>query len=243
MKKLQTMAICAIATAATFAQGADGVQSAASDPAVQEMLAEPDGVCILRNENDGSLQILALGTADYEFGDARDIRNKTKVAELRAKASLSKYLKEVIQVEESAGDAEVTLARTLLTEDKDGAVSKKSVSRETVESTKEILAVRSAAILSGVVTRKTVKKPTEGSKTSGEIQVTVGISTKTLAAAAEAHNRRTDSLNARRAVGETGSTAGKGAGKESKRSDSGAKGEADSANSNKPEVRINKTLF
>ena len=126
------------------------------------------------------------------------------------------------------------MSKAVLTQTNDGEVVKKSVTRENMEAIKETLTVRSAAILSGVVTLKTIKIPTEGSKTSGEIQVTLGISTKTLAAATEAHNMITDSINARRAIGE----------KASKSNKQGQNGKNDAViNQNKPEVKINNTLF
>lgn len=237
--KMMTLAACALVASATFAQGQekDSVKENASSPAVQEVLSQPDGVSLVRNENDGSLQIFSRGTASYDFGDARDIRSKTKAAELRAKAALSKFFNEVVEVEESSTSGEGRMSKAVLTQTGDGEVVKKSVTRENIEAIKETLTVRSAAILSGVVTLKTVKIPTEGSKTSGEIQVTLGISTKTLAAATEAHNMITDSINARRAIGEkpVKSTGANG------RQES--VGSCDSKNNNKPEVRVNNTLF
>ena len=207
MKKMMTLAACALVASATFAQvqEKDSVKENASNPAVQEVLSQPDGVSLVRNESDGSLQIFSRGTASYDFGDARDIRSKTKAAELRAKAALSKFFNEVVEVEDSSTSGEGRMSKAVLTQTDDGEVVKKSVTRENMESIKGTLTVRSAAILSGVVTLKTVKIPTEGSKTSGEIQVTLGISTKTLAAATEAHNMITDSINARRAIGEKAS--------------------------------------
>ena len=239
MKKLMTLAACALVASASFAEepAKDSVKENASNPAVQEMLAMPDGVSILRSENDGSLQIFARGTADYEFGDARDIRSTTKVAELKAKAALAKYFKEVVSVDESATEGEGKLSRTVLTKADGGEIEKKTVSRDVIRNVQETLSVRSAAILSGVVTLKTVKIPTEGSKTSGEIQVTVGISTKTLAAAAEAHNMITDSFNARRDIGEKPATSKSANVKQE------AAGPCDAKNNNKPEVRVNNTLF
>ncbi len=234
--KMMTLAACALVASATFAQGQerDGVKENASNPAVQEVLSQPDGVSLVRNENDGSLQIFSRGTASYDFGDARDIRSKTKAAELRAKAALSKFFNEVVEVEESTTSGEGRMSKAVLTQTDDGEVVKKSVTRENMESIKETLTVRSAAILSGVVTLKTVKIPTEGSKTSGEIQVTLGISTKTLAAATEAHNMITDSINARREIGE----------KSSKSNKQGQNGKNDGViNQNKPEVKTNNTMF
>ena len=237
--KMMTLTTCALVAFSAFAQEQekDNVKENASNPAVQEVLSQPDGVSLVRNESDGSLQIFSRGTASYDFGDARDIRSKTKAAELRAKAALSKFFNEVVEVEESATSGEGRMSKAVLTQTEAGEVVKKSVTRENMEAIKETLTVRSAAILSGVVTLKTVKVPTEGSKTSGEIQVILGISTKTLAAAAEAHNMITDSMSARRAIGEKASRV--------KKSETGSQncGSDCNANQNKPEVRTNNTLF
>lgn len=239
MKKMMTLAACALVASAAFTQEQekDGVKENASKPAVEEVLSLPDGVSLVRNEKDGSLQIFARGSATYDFGDARDIRSKTKTAELRAKAALSKFFSEVIEVKESTTNGEGRLSKAVLTQTDEGEVVKKTVTRENLESIKETLTVRSAAILSGIVTLKTVKMPTEGNKTSGEIQVTLGISTKTLAAATEAHNMITDSLNARRAIGERANNPPKPVENNKKDKSAG------NANQNKPEVRTNNTLF
>ena len=236
--KMITLTACALVASVTFAQGQekDSVKENASNPAVQEVLSQPDGVSLVRNESDGSLQIFSRGTASYDFGDARDIRSKTKAAELRAKAALSKFFNEVVEVEESATSGEGRMSKAVLTQTDDGEVVKKSVTRENMEAIKETLTVRSAAILSGIVTLKTVKIPTEGSKTSGEIQVTLGISTKTLAAATEAHNMITDSINARRAIGEK-------ARQKSANVNNQKDGSNGAINQNKPEVKTNNTLF
>lgn len=239
MKKMMTLAACALVAAAAFAQEQenDDIKENASKPAVEEVLSQPDGVSLVRNESDGSLQVFARGTADYDFGDARDIRSTTKVAELKAKAALAKFFNEVVEVEESTTIGEGRMAKAVLTQTGVGEVVKKTVTRENMQTMRETLAVRSAAILSGVVTLKTVKIPTEGSNTSGEIQVTVGISTKTLAAAAEAHNMITDSMNKRRAIGDKPCSSPM---KDEKKCNAGADG---SGNHNKPEVRKNDTLF
>ena len=236
MKKIMTFAACALVATATFAQeqGKDSVKENASNSVVQEVLSQPDGVSLVRNERDGSLQIFSRGTASYDFGDARDIRTKTKVAELKAKAALSKWLAERVTTGESHAEGEDQLAKTVLTQTKDGKIKQKTVSRDIMESVRETVSVHSTAILSGVVTLKTVKIPTDDS--SGEIQVTLGISTKTLAAATEAHNMITDSFNARQAIGEKAS--------EPKKPNQNKKNGTDGAgNQSKPEVRINDTLF
>lgn len=237
MKKMMTLAACALVASAAFAQEQEKIKENASNLAVEEILAQPDGVSLIRNESDGSLQVFARGTASYDFGDARDIRSKTKVAELRAKAALSKFFNEVVEVEESATSGEGRLSKAVLTQTGEGEVVKKTVTRENMEAIKETLTVRSAAILSGILTLKTIKIPTAGSKTSGEIQVTLGISTKTLAAAAEAHNMITDSMNVRRAIGEKASGP--------KKSETGRQNCSTGCNTNqnKPEVRTNNTLF
>lgn len=110
MKKMMTLAACALVTSAAFAneQQKDNVKENASKQAVEEVLAQPDGVSLVRNEKDGSLQIFALGTASYDFGDARDIRNKTKAAELRERprfpsSSTRSFLSRKPQQVEKAG--------------------------------------------------------------------------------------------------------------------------------------------
>lgn len=202
MKKT-ILAFCAVVAVAVFAQeNQNDIKANASKSAVEEVLSQPDGVSIIQNEKDGSLQIFARGSATYDFGDARDIRSKTKIAEIRAKAALSKFYNETVKVEESATSGEGRMSKAMLTQTESGEVVKKTISRENVETIKETLIVRASSILSGVVTLKTIKIPTKGSKTSGEIQVTVGISTKTLDAAAEAYNMIIDSLNSRRKIGD-----------------------------------------
>ena len=242
MKKIMTFAVCVLIAGATFAQDQEknSLKKDASNPAIQEVLSEPDGVSIVRNESDGSLKIYARGTASYDFGDARDIRDTTKVAELKAKAALSKYLTEIVRHKESVIEVSGNLSRTVLTEGPDGSFMKKNVSREDSRNIQETISAHSASILTGVVVLKTVKIPTEGSKTSGAIQVTVGISTKTLAAATEAHNMITDSHNARREIRALASKAG---GNRATVNGGDESGKANGANPNKPEVRVNNTLF
>lgn len=202
MKKI-ILVFCAVVIATSFAQEPQNdIKANASKSAVEEVLSQPDGVSILRNEKDGSFQIFARGSAPYDFGDARDILSKTKIAELRAKAALSKYFNQVIKVEESSITGESRMSNAILTQAEGGEVVKKTITRENLETIKETIINQSSSILAGVVTLKTVKIPTKGSKTSGEIQVTIGVSSKTLAAANEAHNMIIDSLNSRRKIGD-----------------------------------------
>lgn len=237
MKKISLM-ICAFVAAVAYAkeQVEDGVAANATNAVVQTILSMPDGVSIVQNEKDGSLQVYARGSSSYDFGDPRDIRSKTKVAEMRAKAALSKYMKEIVAVEESSSECEGRLAKSILTQNRDGDVVRNEVVRETVESVKETLTIHSSAILSGVATLMTAKVPAEGSKTSGEIQVTVGISTKTLAAATELHNMIRDSIKARQDVGDETDDLERHKQIEPKKALGGGEG-------NKVEVRINNTLF
>ena len=201
--KMMTLTTCALVAFSAFAQEQekDNVKENASNPAVQEVLSQPDGVSLVRNESDGSLQIFSRGTASYDFGDARDIRSKTKAAELRAKAALAKFFNEVVKVEESSASGEGRLSKAVLTQTDEGEVVKKTVTRENIEAVKETLTVRSAAILS-----------------------------------TEARNMITDSINARRTIGEK-TNKQNSVNTKQKNSPSGA------INQNKPEVRTNNTLF
>ena len=54
--KMMILTTCALVASATLAQGQeqDSVKETASNPAVQEVLSQPDGVSLVRNESDGS---------------------------------------------------------------------------------------------------------------------------------------------------------------------------------------------
>lgn len=193
MKKLMMILACG----ALFAQGAAYGQAAqdpqlqanASNAAVQAELDQPDGVAITLKP-DGTFQIFARGTGTYDFNDPDDIKDARRDGTMRAKANLAKFLKE--KVSSSEGLTEVSKKSKSMTSD--GQVQKVAVSKESVKIATEAIRNESDAILTGVITLKDQKVP-RGS--GGEIQVTVGVSSKTLKAAQAAAQGINQSLQNR----------------------------------------------
>jgi len=151
------------------------LQANAGNAAVQAELDQPDGVAITLKP-DGTFQIFARGTGTYDFNDPDDIKDARRDGTMRAKANLSKFLKEKVASKE--GLDEVSKKSKSMTSD--GQVQKVAVSKESVKIATESIRNESDAILTGVITLKDQKVPRGN---GGEIQVTVGISSKTLKAA------------------------------------------------------------
>lgn len=182
-----------------FAQAAQDLQlqANAGNAAVQAELDQPDGVAITIKP-DGSFQIFARGTGTYDFNDPDDVKDARRDGTMRAKANLSKFLKE--KVASSEGLEEVSRKSKSMTSD--GQVQKIAVSKESVKTATESIRSASEAILTGVITLKDQKVPRGN---GGEVQVTVGVSSKTLRAAQMAAQGINQSLQNRdAAVGETG---------------------------------------
>lgn len=179
MNKVRITLVCSafLAHLAAFGQAAQDpqLQANASNAAVQAELDQPDGVAITLKP-DGTFQIFARGTGVYDFNDPDDIREARSQGTMRAKANLSKFLKE--KVSSSEGLDEVSKKSKSMSSD--GKVQKASVSKESVKIATESIRNQSEAILTGVITLKDQKVPRGN---GGEIQVTVGISSKTLKAA------------------------------------------------------------
>lgn len=173
----------AVACGALFAQNAvfgqavqdPQLQTNATNAQVQAELDQPDGVAITIKP-DGTFQIFARGTGTYDFNDPDDIKDARRDGTMRAKANLSKFLKE--KVSSNEGLDEVSKKSKSMTSD--GQVQTVAVSKESVKTATESIRNESEAILTGVITLKDQKVPRGN---GGEIQVTVGISSKTLKAA------------------------------------------------------------
>ncbi len=162
---------CSLAFAQAQASQDPTLAANAGNAAVQQELGDPDGVAI-KGMPDGTYQIFARGTGVYDFNETEEILSARKVAEMRAKANLTKYLKEKVTVED--GLANVSKKMKHLTGDG------KNVSKESITVISEMIRSQSSAILTGVVTLKEQRIP-HGN--GGEIQVTIGTSPKTLLAA------------------------------------------------------------
>lgn len=232
MKKLLTIALFAIlfaqiGTAQTPDQEADAaaLRANAASPVVEEDLAEPDGVS-LALADDGSYQIFARGTGTYDLGDEDDRQDALQEATLKAKANLAKFLTETLATDESVENFSKK-AKTLT---KDGDITKASASKEQVKTQATAIRDSAQAILTGVITLETRRIPSKGD--SGTYQVTVGQSSKTIAAAESISKRMAESLaNRRPGVG--------GAGKAASPAPTGVAPGTD----NTPEVRKANTLF
>lgn len=195
MNKLMIAVACGalFAQNAVFGQAAQDpqLQSNAANAEVQAELDQPDGVAITVKP-DGTFQIFARGTGTYDFNDPDDIKDARRDGTMRAKANLSKFLKEKVASKE--GLDEVSKKSKSMTSD--GQVQKIAVSKESVKIATESIRNESDAILTGVITLKDQKVPRGN---GGEIQVTVGISSKTLKAAQMAAQGINQSLQNREA--------------------------------------------
>lgn len=200
MNKLVMIVACGIvfANASAFAQAAQDpqLQVNAANAIVQQELDQPDGVAITLKP-DGSFQIFARGTGTYDFNDADDIKDARRDGTLRAKANLSKFLKEKV----ASQDALDEVSRKSKSMTSDGQVQTVAVSKESLKVATESIQNESDAILTGVITLKDQKVP-RGS--GGEIQVTIGVSSKTLLAAKKAAQGINQSLSNRDAAAASG---------------------------------------
>ncbi len=181
MNKLAVVIVGAMALTQTaiFAQQQDPtLQANAQSAPVEAKLSEPDGVAITLAP-DGSFQIFSRGTGDYQFNNVKAKRIARNAATMRAKANLAKFLKEKIGTKEGLDD----VSKNTLNMSGDGTAQNQAASMESVEAMSETIRNESEAILTGVITLKSIEVP---SGTGGECQVTVGISSKTLKAAQKA---------------------------------------------------------
>lgn len=199
MKKLLTIALFGLllaqfavaqAPSADAETDAAALRANATNPVVEEDLAEPDGVSLALAE-DGSYQIFARGTGTYDFGDEDDRQEALQEAILKAKANLAKFLNETI-----ATDASVeNFSKKAKTLTKEGGITSAAVSKEQVKTQTTAIRNSSHAILTGAITLETRRIPGNGD--GGTYQVTVGISSKTIAAA-ESISEMAESLANRR---------------------------------------------
>ena len=161
-----------------FAQDANkaDLQKTAAAPEIQKQLNQPDGAAIFMKP-DGSFQILARGTGTYDFDDIDDINDARHEGLLKAKAAIAKFMKEKLSTEEGFSSA----SKKVKSITGDGQTQTKNVTQERVRQNVQLIKNSADALLKGVITLKEQKIPHKGS--SGYIQVTVGVSSKTLRAA------------------------------------------------------------
>lgn len=149
-------------------------ETVASDEVVAVL--EPDGVAI-KQFDDGTFQIFARGTGVYDFNDPEDVLDARNEAILKAKANLAKFMEETLSTEEGFSKA----SKKTSNKSKNGEEESSSISKETVTMSSTIIKTQASALLKGVITLKEEKIPSGNS--SGTVQVTVGVSSKTLSVA------------------------------------------------------------
>jgi len=177
MKKLLFAVAFVAANACVLAQDAvpPELNGAASDPAVQQQFDQPDGAAIKLNP-DGSFQILARGTGTYDMDDVDEVNEARQAAVLKAKAALAKFMKEKLSTEEGLAEA----SKKVKSATKDGDKTTTKMSKESVKTTSTVIKNKADALLKGVIVIKMQQIARKSD--SGEIQATVGVSSKTLAA-------------------------------------------------------------
>jgi len=156
--------------------GRADLKAAATAKEVQEELDSPDGVA-LQLLPDGGFRIYGRGSGTYDFNEADEIRGATQDATLRAKAAISKFLKERIQSADVMDNTSVKMKQLAVAS---GSDPKAQISKTDVQVRSETIVARADEVMSGLVTISSVKKPMGN---GGEIQVTMGWSSKTRATA------------------------------------------------------------
>lgn len=170
--------LCALGlVGSVFAQTAEAeLKKTAAAPEIKKELRQPDGAAIFLKD-DGSFQIFGRGTGTYDFDDADDLQDAIKEGEMKAKAALAKFMKEKLSTEEAFASASKKVKSITSS---DGQTQASNVTKETIKSNSQIIRNSASAILKGVIVLSSEKIPRKGS--SGEVLVTVGISSKTLKA-------------------------------------------------------------
>ena len=195
------IATALILTGSLFAQNSQKaeLQRTANSPEIQKELRQPDGAAIFLKE-DGSFQIFARGTGTYDFDDVDEENDARQEGTLKAKAAIAKFMKEKLSTEEGFSNA----TKKVKSITSDGQTQTSNVTKQSVKVNSQVIKNSAEALLKGVITLREQKIPRKGS--SGEIQVTVGISSKTLKAVGKLVN----ALDATPEQGKSGSAAGNG---------------------------------
>ena len=195
------IATALILTGSLFAQNSQKaeLQRTANSPEIQKELRQPDGAAIFLKE-DGSFQIFARGTGTYDFDDVDEENDARQEGTLKAKAAIAKFMKEKLSTEEGFSNA----TKKVKSITSDGQTQTSNVTKESVKVNSQVIKNSAEALLKGVITLREQKIPRKGS--SGEIQVTVGISSKTL----KAVGKLVKALDATPEQGKSGSAAGNG---------------------------------
>jgi len=152
------------------------LKQVAATAEIQQELESPDGVA-LQLLPDGGFRIYGRGSGTYDFNEADEIRGATQDATLRAKAAIAKFLKERIRSTEIMDNTSIKMKQLSATS---GEAAKAEISKSDVQIRVEQITSQADEIMSGLVMISSDKKPMGN---GGEIQVTMGWSSKTRATA------------------------------------------------------------
>ncbi len=141
------------------------------------LYTSPSGVEVNLNPDGSIRSIMATGEAELIIGDRKDIRQALQKAEMRAKASIAKFLSESISSSQTLDE----ITQTITTADSDGDYV---ATRDTIEKTTESIRNNASEILKGVaVLLQDIDNENKF------VLVTVGINEKTLQAADHIKNK------------------------------------------------------
>lgn len=104
-------------------------------------------IIFLEDGSDWS-KIIAYSEADLLFGDRQDVRQATSKAVLRAKANITKFLKEKLNTTESIEEISKTITNNSMSSDGQQSVN---ANRKTVETMVEKISNSANSILKGVI--------------------------------------------------------------------------------------------
>jgi len=173
------------------------LKDAAATQEIQQELESPDGVA-LQLLPDGGFRIYGRGSGTYDFNEADEIRGANGDATLRAKAAIAKFLKERIQSTEVMNNTSVKMKKLTASS---GEAPKGEITKNEVQTRIEQISSRADEVLIGLVMISSSKKPIGN---GGEIQVTMGWSSKTRATA--------EAIRAGKPIPGAGNSAGQGKG-------------------------------
>jgi len=200
--------------------GRKELKEAAATQEVQQELESPDGVA-LQLLPDGAFRLYGRGSGTYDFNEADEIRGANQDATLRAKAAIAKFLKERIQSADSMKNTSVKMKKLTASS---GEAPKAEITKNDVQTRVEQISSRADEVMAGLVIISSTKKPIGN---GGEIQVTIGWSSKTRGTA--------EAIRAGKPVPGAGSSAGQGKG--------GTKAVGTLTEENLPQTKQNKTDF
>ena len=186
-----------LATCSIFAQDATtkDLKATANAPEIKKELSQPDGAAIFLKD-DGSFQILARGTGSYDIADIDNINDARQEATLKAKAALVKFVNEKLSTEESF----TSTSKKVKTITTNGQTENAKIDDQRSKEHSTTIKNSAESIVKAIIVLKEEKVPHKNS--SGEIQVTVGVSSKTIKAVdklLEAANNKNKKANSKTA--------------------------------------------